>query len=77
MSGTTNDGAAYGYTKVLGYRSLVATRAEGAEIVAGRLREGSSQEGNVEFAAEAIGRVRGAGATGPVTLRADFGILVL
>ena len=73
VSGTTKEGAAYGYTKVLGYHPLVATRADTGEIVGVWLREGSSQEGNVEFAAEAIGRVRGAGATGPVTLRADSG----
>lgn len=73
VSGKTKEGAAYGYTKVLGYHPLVAVRADTAEIVAARLREGSSQQGNVGFATEAIHRVRGAGGGGPVTLRADSG----
>ena len=49
VSGTAKEGAAYGYTKVLGYHPLVATRAESGEIVAVRLREGSSQQGNGRF----------------------------
>ena len=62
-----------GTTGVLSYHPLLATRAETGEIVAARLREGGSQRGNVGFVAEAVGRVRQAGARGPITLRADSG----
>ena len=73
VSGKAKEGAAYGYTKVWGYHPLVASRAETGEMVGVRLREGASQQGNVEFATETIRRIRRAGATGPVTLRADSG----
>ena len=38
-------GAAYGYTKVLGYHPLLATRADTGEVLHARLRKGSSQRG--------------------------------
>lgn len=66
-------GAAYGCTKELGYRSLLAFRADTGEVVGVRLREGSSQRGVVHFAKETIGRIRRAGAWGRVTIRADSG----
>ena len=40
--GKTKHGAAYGYTRQLGYHPLVAVRSETAEIVHSRLRGGSS-----------------------------------
>ncbi len=73
VSGKTKEGAAYGYTNVLGYHPLLAFRADTGEVVAARLREGSSQRGVVHFAKETIGRARRAGAGGPVTVRADSG----
>ena len=73
VSGKTKGGAAYGYTKELCYRSLLAFRADTGEVVGARLREGSSQRGVVHFAKETIGRVRRAGARGPVSVRADSG----
>ena len=73
VSGKAKAGAAYGYTNVLGYHPLVATRADTGEIVAVRLRGGASQGGVVNFAREVIGRVRRAGASGQITIRADSG----
>ena len=72
-SGKTKQGAAYGYTKELCYHPLLAFRADTGEVVGARLREGSSQRGVVHFAKETIGRVRRAGARGPVSVRADRG----
>ena len=71
--GKLKHGAAYGYTKVLGYHPLVATWAETGDILHARLRKGSSQRGHNRFVQELIARVRACGATGPLTLRADSG----
>lgn len=73
VHGKAKHGAAYGYTKVLGYHPIVATRADTGEVLHARLREGSSQRGTKRFAEELIARVRRAGATGPLTVRADGG----
>jgi hypothetical protein len=73
--GKQKQGSAYGYTKVLGRHPLVATRADNGEIVHVRHRLGSANagRGGPRFVRELIGRVRRAGATGPLTLRADSG----
>ena len=73
VSGKTKQGAAFGYTKELGYHPLLAFRADTGEVVGARLREGSSQRGVVHFVGETIRRVRRAGARGPVSIRADSG----
>ena len=73
VSGKTKAGAAYGHTGQLGYHPLLAVRAGTGEVVAARLRGGASRRGNVDFIAEAVRRVRKAGASGPVTVRADAG----
>ncbi len=73
VSGKGKQGASFGYTNVLGYHPLVATRADTGEIVGARLREGASQRGVVHFARETLGRVRRAGASGKITIRADSG----
>ena len=73
VHGKAKHGAAYGYTKVLGYHPIVATRAGTGEVLHARLREGSSQRGTKRFAEELIARVRRAGATGALTVRADGG----
>ena len=73
VSGKTKQGAAYGYTKELGYHPLLAFGADTGEVVGARLREGSSQRGVVHFVGETIRRVRRAGARGPVSVRADSG----
>jgi len=71
--GKLKAGAAYGYTKVLGYHPLLATLASTGEVLHARMRKGSSQRGHKRFAEELIARVRRAGATGPITVRADSG----
>ena len=73
VHGDQKQGAAYGYTKVLGYHPLLATRAETGEVLHARLRKGSSQRGAKRFIEELIARVRRAGATGPLVLRGDSG----
>jgi hypothetical protein len=73
VHGHHKHGAAYGYTKVLGYHPLLATRADTGEVLHARLRKGSSQRGGKRFAEELIARVRRAGATGALTVRGDAG----
>ena len=73
--GKQKQGAAYGYTKVLGYHPLLATRAGTGEILHARMRKGSAGSGRgvVRFADELVARLRRAGADGQITLRADSG----
>jgi hypothetical protein len=75
VHGEHKDGAAYGYTKVLGYHPILATRADTGEVLHARLRKGSAntQRGTKRFCEELIARLRRCGATGPLTLRADAG----
>jgi hypothetical protein len=73
VHGKQKHGAAYGYTRVLGYHPVLATRAGTGEVLHARLRKGSSQRGHRRFVEELIARVRRGGATGPLTLRADSG----
>ena len=73
VHGKQKQGAAYGYTKALGYHPLLATLAGTGEILHARMRKGSagSARGVVRFAEELIARVRRCGADGQITLRAD------
>jgi Transposase DDE domain group 1 len=75
VHGDHKEGAAFGYTKVLGYHPLLATRAETGEALHVRFRKGSagSGRGAERFVRELVGRIRRAGAAGPLTLRADSG----
>jgi hypothetical protein len=73
VAGKAKHGAGFGYTKVLGYHPLLATRADTGEVLHARLRQGSSQRGVKRFAEELIARVRRAGATGVLTVRGDAG----
>ncbi len=75
VCGYAKQGAAFGYTKRLGYHPILATRADTREALHIRLRKGSAntQKGIGRFCDELIARVRRAGATGPVLLRADSG----
>lgn len=75
VHGGAKQGAAYGYTRQLGLHPLLATRADTGEILHARMRKGSagSGRGAQRFFREAIGRVRRAGATGTLVLRADSG----
>jgi hypothetical protein len=75
VHGDEKEGAAFGYTHVLGYHPLLATRSDTGEVLHVRFRKGSagSGRGAERFVRELVGRVRRAGATGPLTLRADSG----
>ena len=75
VHGSDKQGAAYGYTKVLGYHPLVATRADTGEVLHIRQRKGSanSGRGTKRFIEELVARLRRAGASGALTLRADSG----
>ena len=73
VHGRAKHGAAYGYTRVLGYHPLLATWAATGEVLHARLRKGSSQRGHTRFVEELIARVRRAGAVGGLVVRADSG----
>src|SRR5215210_4115329 len=75
VCGRLKQGAAYGYTKLLGYHPILATRADTREALHIRLRKGSAntQKGMLRFTEELIARVNRAGATGVKLLRADSG----
>jgi hypothetical protein len=75
VCGRLKQGASYGYTKLLGYHPILATRADTREALHIRLRKGSAntQKGMLRFCEELIARVDRAGATGVKLLRADSG----
>ena len=75
VHGDYKQGAAFGYTKVLGYHPLLATRAETGEALHIRFRKGSANPGRgaERFVRELVGRVRRSGSVGPLTLRAYSG----
>ena len=75
VHGNKKQGASYGYTSKLGYHPLIATRAGSGEMLHVRFRTGraNSQRGILRFTDELIARVRRAGATGEILLRADSG----
>ena len=75
VCGRLKQGAAYGYTRLLGYRPILATRADTREALHIRLRKGSAntQKGMLRFTNELIARVDRAGASGVKLLRADSG----
>jgi hypothetical protein len=75
VHGYAKQGAGYGYTRTLGYHPLLATRADTGEVLHTRMRRGSANtaRGAQRFVRETVTRVRRAGATGPITLRADSG----
>lgn len=68
-------GAAYGYTKKLGYHPMLATRSDSGEILHARLRKGSAntQRGVKRFVEELVPRLRRAGASGEIVVRFDSG----
>ena len=71
----TKQAAGYGYTGVLGYHPLLATRAGTGEILFARMRKGSANtaRGVVRFVDELVANLKAAGATGAMTVRADSG----
>lgn len=75
VHGYAKEGASYGYTHTLGYHPLIATRSGTGEVLAIRQRKGSagSSRGALQFFRELIARVRRAGASGEILIRADSG----
>lgn len=75
VHGHAKQGASYGYTRQLGYHPILATRADTGEVLHVRQRKGSANTGRgaERFVNEVVGRVRRAGAAGPLTMRADSG----
>jgi hypothetical protein len=76
VCGRLKQGAAYGYTRLLGYHPILATRADTREALHIRLRKGSAnpQKGMLRVCEQLIARVERAGATGVKLLRADSGL---
>ena len=68
-------GSKFTHTKVRGYHPLVAVVAGTGDVVHCRQRGGNANTGRGAggFLTETFNRVRAAGATGPITLRADSG----
>src|SRR6266508_2944299 len=75
VHGYHKQGAAYGYTRKLGYHPLVATRAATGEVLHARQRTGraNTARGTARFVDELAARVRRAGASGERTMRMDSG----
>ena len=75
VHGHAKGGAAYGYTRRLGYHPLLASRADTGELLHLRMRTGQANtaRGAERFCNELAGRVRRAGQEGPLTLRGDSG----
>jgi hypothetical protein len=71
--GRSKQGAGFGYTKIRGYHPQLATLAQTGQVVFCRLRGGSAgaARGAKSFLTETVSRVRDAGATGQLTVRAD------
>jgi hypothetical protein len=69
VHGYQRQGACYGYTHRLGYHPLLATRADGGEVLHARLRKGSANtaRGILRFVDELVARLRRAGASGELT----------
>ncbi len=68
-------GASYGYTKKLGYHPILAVRCDTGEVLHIRNRKGAAntQRGFRRFVEELLARVRRAGHSGPIIIRADSG----
>jgi hypothetical protein len=68
-------GTKFTYNHVRGYHPLYAVAAGTGDVLHGRLRGGNAHAGRgaASFLTETFGRVRAAGATGPLVLRADSG----
>ena len=64
-----------GYSGARGYHPLLAVAAGSGDVLMARLREGRAHSGRgaAHFLRETVARVRGAGASGPLTMRADSG----
>ena len=75
VEGKAKQGAAFGYTKVLGYHPILATRADTGEVLHARMRKGSANtaRGARRFLDEVVARVRRVGAAGEIVMRFDSG----
>ena len=74
--GLAKEGARHhGYTGKRGYHPLLAVAAGTGDVLMARLREGraNTARGAAHFLRETVGRVRYAGASGQLTVRADSG----
>jgi len=71
--GRGKQGAGFGYPKVRGYHPQLATLPETGQVLFSRLRGGpaGAARGAKSFLTETISPLRGAGATGQLTVRAD------
>ncbi len=75
VHGDQKQGASYGYTRQLGYHPILAVRSDTGEVLHIRNRKGkaNTQRGGARFVDELLARVRRAGHTGQVVIRADIG----
>jgi hypothetical protein len=75
VHGYQKQGAGYGYTNKLGYHPILAVRADTGEVLHIRSRKGkaNTQRGIARFIDELLARVRRAGHTGQIIIRADSG----
>ncbi|MCY4640047.1 MAG: IS1380 family transposase [Chloroflexi bacterium] len=74
--GLAKEGAQHpGYTGARGYHPLLAVAAGTGDVLMARLRSGRAYSGRgaAHFLQETVGRVRDAGASGQLTVRADSG----
>jgi hypothetical protein len=73
VHGYQKQGAGFGYTGQRGYHPLLATRSGTGEVLHVRQRKGAagSGRGALRFVQELIARVRRAGASGEILVRAD------
>jgi hypothetical protein len=71
--GRGKQGADFGYTKVRGYHPQLATLAETGQVIFSRMRGGSAGAARKakSFLTETVSRLRHAGSTGELTMRAD------
>ena len=75
VHGKQKRAAGYGYTGVLGYHPLLATRAGTGEVLLARMRHGSANtaRGVDRFVDELVAVLNRSGAIGPRVVRADSG----
>ena len=85
VHGKSKQGAAYGHTRVWGYRPLLAVRDDTGEMIHARMRSGSSQRGHARmrsgspqrgharFVSETLARLGRLAPAAQVTVRADAG----
>ena len=74
--GLAKEGARrHGYTGQRSYHPLLAVASGTGDVLLARLREGraNTARGTAHFLRETVGRVRHAGASGPLAMRADSG----